>query len=137
MIQIKNKEIIFPEISYRLTGLFYKIHNKLGRFCTEKQYTDALAISLQEDEIEHKREKYIRLNFGTEKKEIQGIFPDFVIKNIIVIDIKAKKFITKDDYNQMQRYLQLLNLRLGLIVNFRNTYLKPKRIINYLYNSHA
>ena len=53
----------------------------------------------------------------------------------IIIDIKAKKFITKEDYYQMQRYLQTANYQLGLIVNFRSVHLKPKRVINYKYNS--
>ena len=56
---------------------------------------------------------------------------DFIIEGKIIVDIKAKKFITKEDYNQMQRYLNVSGLILGMIVNFRNTHLKPKRIINY------
>ena len=40
-----------------------------------------------------------------------------------------KNFITKEDYYQMQRYLKAANLKLGLIVNFRTTYLHPKRIL--------
>jgi hypothetical protein len=43
--------------------------------------------------------------------------------------MKAKPFILKDDYGQMQRYLQALNLELGIIYNFRDRYLKPKRIL--------
>lgn len=125
-------KLIYPELSYKLTGLFYKIHNNLGRFCTEKQYTDAIDKLLEENKIKYQRENYIRLRFNN--NDIMGIFPDFVIEDTIIVDIKAKKFITKEDYNQMQRYLQLLNFKLGLIVNFRNVYLKPKRIINYLYH---
>jgi len=30
----------------------------------------------------------------------------------------------------MLRYLEAANLELGIIYNFRNTYLKPKRILN-------
>jgi len=55
---------------------------------------------------------------------------DFIIENKIIIDIKAKKFITKEDYYQMLRYLKGANLELGIIYNFRNTYLKPKRVLN-------
>ena len=60
---------------------------------------------------------------------------DFLVENAIVIDIKAKKFITKKDYFQMLRYLEAANLQLGIIINFRNTYLKPKRIINSKFKS--
>ena len=37
-----NKKIIHKELSYKLVGLFFEIHNALGRFCKEKQYGDAL-----------------------------------------------------------------------------------------------
>ena len=37
--------------------------------------------------------------------------------------------ITKEDYFQTQRYLQNLNIKLGLPVNFRDKYIKPIRII--------
>lgn len=125
-------KIIYPDLSYKLTGFCYTVQNELGRFCTEKQYSDALEILLDKNDIVFQREKFIPVKF--DGKSIQGIFPDFLIENTIVLDLKAKKFITKDDYNQMMRYLQLLNKKLGLIVNFRTTHLKPKRILNSQYS---
>ncbi|MDO8601481.1 MAG: GxxExxY protein, partial [bacterium] len=99
---------------------------------SEKQYTDALEIVLEKNGLVFQREKFIPIKFESEL--IQGIFPDFLVENCIVLDLKAKKFVTKDDYNQMMKYLQLLNKKLGLIVNFRSTYLKPKRILNSQYS---
>lgn len=119
-------EIIYPELSYVLTGLCYKAHNKLGRFCREKQYADEFEKLLVEKEINYKRE-YSLKELG---QGIKGNIVDFIIEDKILIDFKAKKFLTKEDYYQMLRYLQSSNLKLGLLVNFRNTYLKPKRIIN-------
>ena len=57
-------------------------------------------------------------------------FIDFIIENKILIDLKAKPFIKKDDYYQMKRYLQITNLEIGLVVNFRDEYLKPRRVLN-------
>jgi len=82
---------------------------------------------LDENGISYRRE-YEIVNF--KQDSLQGNRVDFLVYGKIVVDIKAKKFVTKDDYFQMQRYLQCSNLQLGLIVNFRNTYLKPKRILN-------
>ena len=47
-----------------------------------------------------------------------------------LIDFKCKPFITREDYYQMRRYLETIRRELGLIVNFRNKYLKPKRVLN-------
>lgn len=116
-----QKKLLLPELSYKITGLCFKVHSKLGRFCREKQYADELENIFRENDISHKRE--IEINK-------QGNRFDFLIENKIVLEVKAKNYITKEDYFQTQRYLQMNNLELGLIVNFRNSYLKPKRVLN-------
>ncbi|PIP17738.1 MAG: hypothetical protein COX43_02665 [Parcubacteria group bacterium CG23_combo_of_CG06-09_8_20_14_all_35_9] len=55
---------------------------------------------------------------------------DFSVENKILLEAKAKKFITKEDYFQVKRHLETSGFEPGLIVNFRNTCLKLKRIIN-------
>lgn len=124
-----KQELIYSELSYKLNGIFYKAHNLLGRFRSEKSYADAIEEALKENGIEYKREFSLSPAFIGEDKRRN--IPDFIIDGKIIADIKAKKFITKEDYIQMQRYLQSANMKLGMIINFRNTYLKPKRVINY------
>ena len=121
-------KLIYPELSYKLTGFFYKIHNELGRYCKEKQYTDAVEKLFQESKIEYKREEPACFDIES-KFVVNGNRLDFVVENKILIEIKAKRFITKEDYYQVQRYLKAKNLKLALLVNFRNRFLKPIRII--------
>jgi len=124
----KNVKIIYPELSYKLNGLLFKIHNELGRFCLEKQYGDLLEIKLKEVQIKYEREKEIP--FQGKDYTIKGNKVDFYIDNKILLDLKAKKFLQKDDFYQMRRYLKASDLKLGILVNFRDTYLKPHRILN-------
>ena len=74
------------------------------------------------------------MSFEREKalsvKDIENRFTnkaDFVINNQIVIDFKARPIVTKEDYYQMNGYLEAMGCKLGMIVNFRNKYLKPIR----------
>ena len=120
--------IVFPQLSYQLTGIFYDIHNKLGRHLLEKQYADAFEAVAKTIGIVYKRETRLSLDYAGQT--IYAGTVDFVINEQVAVDFKAKKFITKDDYNQMLRYLKAGKLHLGLIVNFRSTYLKPKRVLN-------
>src|SRR3989344_8647381 len=122
-------DIVYKELSYQLNGLCFKIHRELGRFCRERQYADRLEKSLQEAGIIYKREYEIK-NFRSDSP--QGNRVDFFIEEKIILDTKAKPYLIKDDYMQMRRYLDCAGLRLGLLVNFRNSYLKPSRVFNSL-----
>ncbi len=121
-----NKKILHKELSYRINGLLFDVHNSLGRFCREKQYGDAFEKLIKQSEISYEREKALPVagidNQFTNKA-------DFVISSTLLIDFKVKSVVTKDDYYQMNRYLEASGLDLGLIVNFRNKYLKPIRVI--------
>ena len=121
-------QIVYRKLSYVINGLLFDIHNKLGRFCREKQYGDALEKLLLEEFIVFEREKSLSM------ADIDNRFTnkvDFAINNQLLIDLKAKPVITKEDYYQMQKYLQASSYNLGLIVNFRNKYLKPIRVIRH------
>lgn len=121
-------KIIYPDLSYKITGILFKTHNQLGKYCNEKQYADSIENYLLKTGIKFEREKILPIGFEGELKGRNKI--DFLIENQIILEIKAKKIITKEDYFQTRRYLSVLNKKLALLVNFRANYLHPKRILN-------
>jgi len=120
----KKDKIIEKDLSYKLYGIFFEIQKEIDRFCREKQYADLLAQKLKQSGLVFQREYPIEIG------GIKSNFVDFIVENKILIDLKAKPFIEKTDYYQMVRYLEAANLELGLIVNFRQKHLKPKRVLN-------
>jgi len=124
-------KLIHEDLTYKINGVCFKVHRKLGRFCRERQYGDKLDEFFKDSEISHQREYELTKLIENSPK---GNRVDFLIEGVIILEVKAKKFITKEDYFQMLRYLEAANLRLGIIVNFRSTYLKPKRVINSKFN---
>ncbi|OQX50662.1 hypothetical protein B5M47_03545 [candidate division CPR3 bacterium 4484_211] len=113
-------KIIYPKLSYIITGLCFSIHNEYGRFLREKQYATHLETKLKEEQLNYQRE----VEIGDSHNIV-----DFIIEDKIILELKAKRAITKKDYYQTQRYLQETGIKLGLLINFRNKFLKPKRII--------
>ena len=125
-------KIIYPALSYKIVGIGYRVQNSLGRFCREFQYARAFEEELKNEGLTYQREKYLPLQ--KDDKTIGKNWVDFVIEDKIAVDLKAKTFVDRNDYYQMQRYLKLCNLKLGLIINLQNKYLKPKRVLNSRYS---
>ena len=123
-----DDKLIYKDLSYDITGILFKVHNNLGRYCNEQQYGDALEHLLKESGIHYKREQILPVAFEGEKPGRNKA--DFVNEEKIIVELKAKRLLEKDDYYQVQRYLHAFNKKLGLLINFRDKYLKVKRILN-------
>jgi len=116
---MKNN-LLYPELSYQIVGICFSVHNELGRFSREKQYSNLIEVKLKEKGIKYKKELPI---------SITGNKVDFLVEDKIILELKTVRAISKDDYRQTQRYLQATGIELGLLINFRNKYLTPKRIL--------
>jgi len=123
-----NKLIIYPELSYKLMGVLFKVHNKLGPTYQEKYYQRAIRRELEKQEIPFEKEKLVKLTYEAEK--IGNYFLDFVIGGKIVLELKAVPFIRKEWIHQLVAYLVSTDLPLGIIANFRTPKLTYKRIVN-------
>lgn len=119
---------IYAELSYKTSGILFAVHNELGRYRNEKQYADAIEKYLTIYKVSYRREETIPPSFGGELKGRNKI--DFLIENKIVLEIKTKHILEKQDYYQLKRYLTAFNKKLGILVNFRDKFLRPKRVLN-------
>ena len=91
---LKNQDkfktkIIYKNLSYKIIGICFKVHDILGRFCKEKQYCDLLEEFFKNENIKYEREKNLDLYLFDSK--IGGNRVDFLIEDRILFDAKAKK----------------------------------------------
>lgn len=112
--------LLHPELSYVVVRYCYNAHNELGRYAREKQYADHIESQLVDKGVAYERERAIGDS---------GNIVDFVIEDTMILELKAVRALTKEHYRQLQNYLQQSGLELGLLVNFREQYLKPRRIL--------
>lgn len=125
-------DLILKNETFKIRGILFEVHNKLGNLQQEKAYGNALEIIFKKLNITYEREKRVPLNF--EGEIIGNFYLDFVIWNKIGLELKAKKFLTKDDFRQALKYIEALDLPLILLINFRaHNKLIIKRIINAKY----
>lgn len=127
-----NKDLVYPELSYKLVGILFKVHRELGGKYQEKYYQRAVERLLQEEGLPYKRELQVDLKFKGAK--IGKYFLDFVVDNKIVLELKATPFLHPEDFRQVLGYLKAHKLKLGILANFRGPKLVYKRILNSEFN---
>jgi GxxExxY protein len=124
----REEKLIYPELSYKIVGVLYATQNGVGRYCNEQQYADFVEQKLKEHKLKYEREKILDQYFDNERRGRHRV--DFLIEDKIVLEFKCKRLLEREDYYQVRRYLKVLGLKLGLLVNFREKFLKPRRILN-------
>lgn len=126
-------KIVQKELSYKIMGILFSVHNQLGNRYQEKYYQRAIEEALKETNLEFKKEIEVDLKFNN--KKIGKYFLDFLIENSIVLEIKAVPIFKPRDFTQVLAYLVAINLELGILANFGTDKLTYKRILNSKYHS--
>jgi len=128
MYKSTNKELVYPELSYKLVGLLFDVYNSLGSGHKEKYYCNAIDKALVDASIKFEKELFIPLYY--KDKKVGQYFIDFLVENKIVLEIKIGDRFPKRNIDQIFSYLKVSNLKLGILANFTSDGIKFKRILN-------
>jgi GxxExxY protein len=102
-------ELLYEDESYKIRGAAFEVYKQLGCKHKEVVFQRAYYEALAAQKLEVVREKQIPLYFNG--KKVGSYTPDFIIADKILIEIKAKEFVTKQDIDQFWQYLkaQIIN----------------------------
>jgi GxxExxY protein len=112
------KYLLEKELSYKLVGIFINISQKHGYLLKEKAYYRLLIDSFVKNKIRHTQHPKVKLINNDNDAELDFYYPDFLIENKIILEIKAQNQIYHDNINQLMKYLSISQYELGYIVNF-------------------
>jgi GxxExxY protein len=119
------------ELTGKVIGAAIKVHRRLGPGLLESAYEACLAHELHGSGLGVVRQKAVPVVYDSVKLEC-GFRADLVVENRIVVELKCKEEVHPVDYAQLLSHLRLLDLRVGLLINFHVTVLKSgiTRIVN-------
>ena len=109
-------KLLYPQQSYLIQGACFDLYKELGCGHKEVVYQRGLVEKLKIRNLKVERE--VQIPVKVENKKVGIYIPDLIINNIIMIEIKAKEFITKQDIRQFWQYLQITDYKLGYLINF-------------------
>ena len=126
--KLRNRNVIYPELSYRIIGVLFEVWNTIGSNHKEKFYQKAIANDFSEADLDFKEQLPVKMVY--KGKTIGIYYFDFLIEGKIILEIKVRDYFSKQDINQLYSYLKAKNLKLGLITHFTKTGVKVKRVVN-------
>lgn len=122
-----DKEGLYKELTYKVIGALYEVHNELGSVHKENIYHKAVSIELKNKNINFTEEKSLPVKY---KGQTIGIYrPDFIIEDKVILELKAVPTITKAMFDQIFYYIKGTNYKLVLLANFGTAKLTVKRRI--------
>lgn len=128
MITILKSDVLYPDISYKLVGILFKVYNNLGYGYNERVYQNATAVLLKEMHISFQEQAIFKVYMND--KIINRGFADFVIENKIILELKKGNSFNKNNIEQIYTYLKMSKLKLGILANYTSSGVLFKRIIN-------
>ena len=119
------------ELTYQIRGAIFEVYNNLGPGLLESVYEEAMVFELQQRGLKVERQKEVSINY---KGNILNspLRLDLLVEDRIVIELKSVEEMKPVFWKQTLTYLRLLNLHIGILVNFSTNSIKDDiyRIVN-------
>ena len=121
------------EISKIVVDTCFKIHVTLGPGLFESVYEEILYYELTKLGLKVERQKGIPVKWDNLTMDA-GFRADLIVENKVIIELKSIESIAPVHQKQVQTYLKLTGLKLGLLINFNVNLIKDgiQRIVNKL-----
>lgn len=116
---------------YDIIGAAIKIHRALGPGLLESAYEACLAHELEVIGKQVERQKPVPLFHDGIKLDC-GFRADLVVDSKVIVELRCKEAIHPVDEAQLLSHMRLLNISLGILINFHVVLLKDgiRRMVN-------
>ena len=119
---------IYKQLSNKVLGMAFSIHNILGPGLLESAYEGAYCIELTRAGISFSRQKIYPLHYKGEL--VGGYIADLVVANTIILELKSVSQLNYVMEAQLINYLKLSGVPVGYLLNFNGLRVQWKRFVN-------
>ena len=105
------------EITYEIRGAIYDVYKNLGPGLLESVYEEAMVYELQKRGLAVERQKEVPIRYDGHllKTELRV---DLLVEGMVVVELKSVEEMRAVFWKQTLTYLRLLDLKVGILVNF-------------------
>ncbi len=119
--------LLHHEITESIIGAAMIVLNKLKPGLDEKLYERALVIELTKRGHKVDQQKPYTVSYDGE--EIGKLIPDIIVDDKVIADPKVVADFNEAHVAQMIGYLNITDLRVSLLLNFKHSDLRWKRVV--------
>jgi GxxExxY protein len=117
------KKMELCQLTDMLIGICIKIHTKIGSACFEKVYEEILFYELTKLKLTTERQRLLCIQY--EELYVRDAYRfDLLVEGRLLIEVKSVHPLHPVHFNQVHSYLSLLNLKHGIIINFKVSKMK-------------
>lgn len=128
MKTVRRTDLIYPELSYKITGCAFEVNAQIGGGHHEKVYQRALKESFHKQGLKFQEQVYYPIRF--DGKIVGKNFFDFLVEEKVIVEIKKGNRYSKANIDQVLSYLQESGLKLALLINFAQDGADCRRIVH-------
>ena len=105
------------QISYQIRGAIYDVYKVLGPGLLESVYEEALCYELEQRGLKVERQKQVPVVYkGIVLKSDLRL--DLLVEDKVIVELKSVSEMKDVFFKQTLTYCKLLNIKLGVLVNF-------------------
>ncbi|MFC2175900.1 GxxExxY protein [Bacteroidota bacterium] len=111
------------EITGTILNCSIQIHRELGPGLFESVYEEILSYELEKRGFVVERQRGVEVEWDGHDMGL-GFRADLIVNSKVIIELKSVEKLQPVHYKQLQTYLQLTDIKVGLLVNFNESLLK-------------
>jgi hypothetical protein len=111
-----REEYPLSNLTEKIIGAAFQVHNRLGQGFQEKVYENALVKELRTNGLRVEQQKPLTVMYGG--KPVGDFIADLLIEGNVLVELKANKTIDRSHENQLLNYLKSSGIEVGLLINF-------------------
>jgi len=123
----------YGDITEKIIGAAFRVHNTLGCGFQEVIYQRALEMELRLIPLDYAREFEMPIFYLDEQIGTRRV--DFFVEGKISVELKAVVKLDDTNLAQAMNYLEVYNLEIGLLINFGSKRMEFHRFTNKKYRA--
>ena len=124
-----GEKLKYEEITEKIIGASFDVHNFLGNGFQEVIYQRALAWEMSQRGLNFAREIEQQIFYRSLPQPIGTRRADFVVEGKVLVEIKARINLEDVHVAQILNYLKAYRMEVGLLINFGSKSLTFKRLV--------